>query len=155
MNVSPFVESPKEVVMKMLKLIDAKPNEILYDLGSGDGRIIIIASKEFGTKSVGIELRDYLVKKALEEVKKFKLEDKVEILNDDFFNVDVSKADIITLYLTTSANEKLRPKLEKELKDNVRVVSHDYEIRGWNPVKIIKDDPQGHTIYVYIYRRMY
>jgi protein-L-isoaspartate O-methyltransferase len=151
MNVAPFVESPQDVVKKMLQLVQPKPDEILYDMGSGDGRIIIMAAKDFGLRCVGIEIREDLVRRAMAEIKRFNLDSRIKVMNDDFFNVDVSNADIITLYLTTSANEKLRPKLEKELRSGVRVVSHDYEIRGWRPTKISRDDPPGHTIYLYVF----
>jgi predicted RNA methylase len=151
MNVAPFVESPQDVVKKMLELVEPKNGEILYDMGSGDGRIIIMAAKDFGLRCVGIEIREDLVKRAIAEIKRFNLESKIKVINDDFFNVDISDADIVTLYLTTSANEKLRPKLEKELKAGARVVSHDYEIRGWRPTKVSRDDPPGHTIYLYVY----
>jgi len=151
MNVAPFVESPQDVVKKMLELVEPKNGEILYDMGSGDGRIIIMAAKDFGLRCVGIEIREDLVKRAIAEIKRFNLESKIKVINDDFFNVDISDADIVTLYLTTSANEKLRPKLEKELKAGARIVSHDYEIRGWRPTKVSRDDPPGHTIYLYVY----
>lgn len=151
MNVAPFVESPQEVVKKMLQLVEPKDNELLYDMGSGDGRIIIMAAKDFGLRCVGIEIREDLVRRTMAEIKRFNLESRIKVINDDFFNVDISNADIVTLYLTTSANEKLRPKLEKELKAGARVVSHDYEIRGWKPTKISRDDPPGHTIYLYVY----
>jgi len=151
MNVSPFVETPLDVVKKMLQLTSPKPDEILYDLGSGDGRIVITAAKEFNLRSIGIEIREDLFKRAITEIKRLNLSDRIKVINEDFFNVDISDADIVTLYLTTSANEKLRPKLEKELKSGTRVVSHDYEIRGWVPSKIVKDDPIGHTIYFYIF----
>ncbi|MCP8317547.1 MAG: class I SAM-dependent methyltransferase [archaeon] len=151
MNVAPFVESPQDVVKKMLELAKPKNDEVLYDMGSGDGRIIITAAKDFGLHCIGIEIREDLVKRARAEIRRLNLESRIKVINDDFFSVDVSNADIVTLYLTTSANEKLRPKLEKELKSGARVVSHDYEIRGWKPTKVSRDDPPGHTIYLYIF----
>jgi hypothetical protein len=151
MNVSPFVESPTYVVRKMLQLVEPKPDEILYDMGSGDGRILIMAAKEFQLRCIGIEIRQDLFKRSMDEVKRLNLESRIKIINGDFFNVNISNADIVTLYLNVLANEKLRPKLEKELKIGTRVVSHDYEIRGWKPTKIVKDDPIGHNIYLYIF----
>ncbi len=151
MNVSPFVESPTYVVRKMLQLAEPKPDEILYDMGSGDGRILIMAAKEFQLRCIGIEIRQDLFKRSMNEVKKLNLESRIKIINGDFFNVNISNADIVTLYLNVLANEKLRPKLEKELKIGTRVVSHDYEIRGWKPTKIVKDDPIGHNIYLYTF----
>ncbi|MEM3383797.1 MAG: class I SAM-dependent methyltransferase [Nitrososphaerales archaeon] len=151
MDVSPFVESPIQVVKKMLQLAEPKPGEILYDMGSGDGRILIIAAKEFNLRCVGIEIRQDLFKRSLDEVKRLNLEDRIKIINADFFNVNISDADIVTLYLNSSANEKLRPKLEKELKVGTRVVSHDYEIKGWMPTKVVRNDPIGHNIYLYVF----
>ncbi|MCP8313981.1 MAG: class I SAM-dependent methyltransferase, partial [archaeon] len=112
MNVAPFVESPIDVVRKMLQLVEPKPDEILYDLGSGNGRILITAAKEFHLRCIGIEIRQDLFKKAIDEIKWLNLESRIKMINEDFFNVNISNADIVTLYLTTLANEKLRPKLE-------------------------------------------
>ncbi|MEM3531341.1 MAG: rRNA adenine N-6-methyltransferase family protein [Nitrososphaerales archaeon] len=145
------MESPQEVIKKMLQLVEPKNGELLYDMGSGDGKIILMAAKDFGLRCVGIEIREDLAKRSMAEIKRFNLEGRIKVINGDFFSVDISDADIVTLYLTTSANEKLRPKLERELKVGARVVSHDYEIRGWKPTKISKDDPPGHTIYLYVY----
>jgi hypothetical protein len=152
---APFVASPTPVVRQMLILADLKPGEILYDLGSGDGRAVIMATKDFGAKSVGIELRDDLTKRALENIEKLDLYEKPQIIQKDIFNVDLSSANVVFLYLTTSANEKIKPKLEAELKPGARVVSHDYEILGWNPSKVDNfcENPRlgypSHTLYVY------
>ena len=155
MSVAPFVASPLTVVRQMLVLSGLKQDEILYDLGSGDGRVAIMAAQEFGAKSVGIELQRDLVKRAVEKISKLNLENRVKIVNNNFFKVDIASADVITLYLTTSANTKIKPKLESELKPGARVVSHDYEIVGWKPIKIDKfcENPAlgypMHTLYVY------
>ena len=139
----------------MLILAELKPGEVVYDLGSGDGRVVIMAAKEFGARAVGVELRGDLVKRALNEVMKLHLESRVKIVQDDLFKVDVNPADIVTLYLTTSANKKIKPKLESELKPGARVVSHDYAIPGWKTFKVNKfcENPRlgypSHTIYVY------
>jgi len=152
---APFVASPASVVRQMLILSGLKSGEILYDLGSGDGRAVIMAAKDFGAKSFGIELRDDLAKKALISIHELGLEDKTKILNNDIFDVDLSDANVVFLYLTTSANERLKPKLETELKSGTRVVSHDYEILGWKPKKIDNfcENPKlgypSHTLYVY------
>lgn len=157
--IAPFVASPYPVIRKMLTLAGVKPNEMLYDLGCGDGRIVIMAAKEFGARAVGIELRSDLAKKAIRKVREERLEDRVKIVNDDLFNVDISDADIVTLYLTTSANSKVKIKLEKELKEGVRVVSHDYEIIGWKPIKAERfcENPHfgypSHTIFLYRFHR--
>jgi tRNA A58 N-methylase Trm61 len=139
----------------MLVLAELKPGEIVYDLGSGDGRVVIMAAQEFGAKAVGVELRGDLARRALNEVMKVNLESEVKIVQDDLFNIDISTADIVTLYLTTSANKKIKPKLESELKPGARVVSHDYAIPGWKTFKLNKFcenqnlEYPSHTIYVY------
>jgi predicted RNA methylase len=139
----------------MLKLADLKAGEVLFDLGAGDGRTVIMAAKAFGARAVGVELREYLAKKALSTIYNNSLSDRVTIVNDDMFNVNLTSADVVFLYLTTSANEKIRPKLEEELKKGVRVVSHDYEIVGWKPLKVENfcENPKlgypSHTIYLY------
>ena len=155
MFIAPFVATPTPVVRQMLILAELKPGEKLYDLGSGDGRTIIMAAKDFGAKSVGVELREYLVKRALGNIQELGLEKKAQIFQDDIFKVDLSKADVVFLYLTTSANEKVKPKLETELKPGARIVSHDYEILGWKPSKVDNfcENPRlgypSHTLYVY------
>ena len=148
----PFIASPPEVVRKMLELAKVGSEDVLYDLGSGDGRILITAVEEFGVKkAVGVEAREDLVKTSTEEVRKRGLEDRITIIHGDMHQVPIGEADVVTLFLTTSANERLRPKLERELKDGARVVSHDYEILGWKPVKV--ESLGQHTIYLYIFRR--
>jgi tRNA A58 N-methylase Trm61 len=155
MFIAPFVATPLPVVKHMLTLAEIKPGEILYDLGCGDGRVVIMAAQEFGARAVGVEMREDLAKQATGKVSEMRLEDRVKIVQGDMFKVDLSQADVITLYLTTSANDKVKPKLEAELKSGTRVVSHDYEILGWRPVKIDNfcENPKlgypSHTIYVY------
>jgi len=148
MSIAPFVQTPLEVAKKMLDLSQIKPGEVLYDLGCGDGRLIILAAKDVGAKSTGIELREDLVERARTEIKRLNLEDKVKVIQGNFFDVNISDANVVTLYLTSSANERLRPKLEAELKAGVRVVSHDFKVPGWKPIGIY-DELLGHTIYTY------
>lgn len=155
MYIAPFVASPPQVVRRMLVLAELKPGEIFYDLGAGDGRTVIMAAQEFGARAVGIELREDLAKKALQTVYQLGLQDRVTILHSNLFDVDISPADVVFLYLTTSANEKVKPKLEAELKPGARVVSHDYEIVGWKPAKVEEfcENPKlgypSHTLYLY------
>lgn len=155
MFIAPFVATPTPVVRQMLILAELKSGEILYDLGSGDGRAVIMAAKDFGAKSVGVELREDLVKRALSNIHELSLETKAQVFQNDIFKVDLSQADVVFLYLTTSANEKVKPKLETELKSGARIVSHDYEILGWKPSKIDNfcENPRlgypSHTLYVY------
>ncbi len=155
MFIAPFVPSPSSVVEYMLKLAGLKSGEVLFDMGSGDGRTVIFGAKNFGARGVGIELREDLAKKALGNIYESGLEDRVTIINDDMFNVNLTAADVVYLYLTTSANEKIKPKLELDLKKDARIVSHDYEIVGWRPEKVTNfcENPvlgyPSHTIYLY------
>ncbi|RJS84589.1 methyltransferase domain-containing protein [Candidatus Bathyarchaeota archaeon] len=155
MFISPYVASPIPVIKRMLTLAELKPNEILYDLGCGDGRTLIIAAQEFGARAVGVELREDLARQAANKVRELGLEDRVKVIYGDLFKVDISPADVVFLYLTTSANEKVRPKLEAELKKGARVVSHDYEIIKWKALKVERfcENPKlgypSHTLYLY------
>jgi SAM-dependent methyltransferase len=151
--VAPYVNSPEPVVLKMLQMAHLKPGETLYDLGCGDGRIIIMAAEQFRVKAIGVELAPREVKKANEEVKKHHLQASVRVIQGNMLQQDLSPADVITLYLTTTANESLRPNLERYLRNNARVVSYDYPIPGWRPVSSVDTEanPRGttHTIYLY------
>jgi len=155
MFIAPFVPSPSVVVEYMLKLADLKAGEVLFDMGAGDGRTVIMAAKTFGARGVGIELREDLAKRAMGIIHESGLDNRVTILNDDMFKVNLTSADVVYLYLTTSANDKIRPKLESDLKKGARVVSHDYEIIGWRPEKMetFCENPKlgypAHTIYLY------
>ena len=139
----------------MLMLANLKAGEVLFDLGAGDGRTVIMAAKAFGARAVGVELREDLAKKALSSIHDNGLADRVTIVHDDIFSVNLTSADVVFLYLTTSANEKIRPKLENDLRKGVRVISHDYEIVGWKPIKVENfcENPKlgypSHTIYLY------
>jgi len=155
MHISPFVASPMPVVRRLLTLAELRPGEVFFDLGAGDGRTIIMAAQEFGARAIGIELREDLAKQAMKRVYELGLQDRVKIIHDDLFHTDLSSADVVYLYLTTSANEKVKPKLEAELKKETRVVSHDYEIIGWKATKVERfcEDPRlgfpTHTLYLY------
>jgi tRNA A58 N-methylase Trm61 len=153
--IAPFVATPLPVVKQMLTLAEIKPGDIIYDLGCGDGRVVIMAAQDFGAQGIGVEMREDLAKQALGKISDLGLEGRVKIVHGDMFKVDISQANVITLYLTTSANDKVKPKLEAELKPGTRVISHDYEILGWRPIKIDNfcENPRlgypSHTIYVY------
>ncbi len=149
-SLAPYVVSPQEIVDRMLELADLKPGEKLYDLGSGDGRILITAVMRFKAKAVGVEISDDLVNTANTRIRKLGLDNDAQVLHANFLDVDLSPADVVTLYLATDANEMLRPQFEKYLKNGARVVSHDYEVPGWKP-NVVDKDPEhhGHTIYLY------
>ncbi len=150
-SLAPYVPSPQPIVEKMLEAAKVKPGELVYDLGSGDGRVLITAAKKFKARSVGVEISPKLVKQARERIKREGLEDKCRVIQGDLREVDLSDADVVVLYLLTSSNELLRPRLERSLKPGARVVSHDFEIREWNPVRVVQAEAHGriHSIYVY------
>src|SRR4030043_1015009 len=111
MFIAPFVPSPVVVIQHMLKLADLRAGEVLFDLGAGDGRTVIMAAKTFGARAVGIEMREDLAKRAMSVIHDNGLGDRVTIVNGDMFKVDLSAADVVFLYLTTSANERVKPKM--------------------------------------------
>ena len=148
MSCAPFVQTPIEVARKMIQLADLKLGQVLFDLGAGDGRLVIVAGRETDASAVGVEMRDDLVERARLEIKRLNLEDRVKMIHDDFFNVDLKNADAVTLYLTTSGNERLRPKLEGELKKGAKVISHDFKVGSWKPA-LVYNELLGHTIYTY------
>ena len=152
MSLAPFVASPQIVVERMLKLAKLKEGETLYDLGCGDGRIIITAATQFGANAVGVELDEGRYRKTLGRIRELNLEDKVTLIHGNLLKVDLRPADVVTLYLLTSANEKVKPNLEKHLRKGTRVVSHDFEIPGWRPIRIEEVSESygfSHTIYLY------
>jgi len=132
----------------MLELTKIKRDDILYDLGCGDGRALTLAAKKYGIKAVGIEKNPLLFWLCKRNIRKNKLEDKIKIIKKDFLKENLSKASIIFVYLSRGMNERLRPKLEKELKKGARVVSADHEFKGWKEIKRIKT---GH-FYSHLYK---
>ena len=137
----------------MLKLAGVKAGDTVYDLGCGDGRIVIMAAEKFGAKGVGVELDDELFAQTNQRVKDLHLEDKVRIIHGDLMEVDLSPATVVTLYLLPSSNIKVRPNLEMYLKKGSRVVSHDFEIAGWKTSKTeqmeTEDFGRVHTLFLY------
>lgn len=132
----------------MLEVAKATRDDVLCDLGCGDGRILTTAVKDFGVKAAfGYEIREDLFKTASAEVQKQNLLERVRIFNKDLFSADLKEATLITLYLTTYANERLKPKLRAEARPGSRIVSHDFMINGWRPTR--KENYNEHTIYVY------
>lgn len=150
-RMAPSVPSPQNVVEKMLEAAKLKAGETVYDLGSGDGRVLITAAQRFGAKAVGIEISPKEVQASQERIKTLKLDNRIQVIEGDMMSADISAADVVTLYLLTASNDILRPHLEKSLKPGTRVVCHDYPIRGWNPVAVEEIDAyrRPHKIYVY------
>jgi SAM-dependent methyltransferase len=148
----PFVPTPPEVIDRMLEMARVKSNDMIYDIGSGDGRIIIQAAKKYGVKGVGIEIDHDLVQKARDNAVREKVEHLVEFRVQDAFTADVSPASVVTVYMLPEFNAKLRPMLEKQLRPGSRVVSHDFEIRGWKPNRIERMKGgfmHDHTIFLF------
>jgi cyclopropane fatty-acyl-phospholipid synthase-like methyltransferase len=154
----PYVPSPIEVVDRMLEFAGVKKGDIVFDIGSGDGRMVIQAAKKYGARGVGIELDPRLVQLARAEAKREGVDQLVEFRQGDAFKADVSPATVVTLYMLPSFNRLFRPILEKQLKPGTRIVVHDYPIEGWNPVKWeempLMDTrpevaPHNHILYLY------
>src|SRR5262249_18045484 len=139
------------IVERMLEAGHVKPGDMVYDLGSGDGRIVITAAQKFGARAVGVEIRPDLVRMAQERIHTLGLEERVRMLEDSALRIDLSPADVVTMCLMTSSNERMKPNLEKYLKHGARVVSNEFPIRGWRTVEVmqIKTGAMSHTIYVY------
>ena len=132
----PFVRTTPEVIDRMLELARVNPSDVVYDIGSGDGAIIIRAAKKYGVRGVGIEIDQELVLKARGNAFREKVEHLVEFRIQDAFTADVSPATVVTLYMLPEFNARLRPILERQLKPGSRVVSHDYPIEGWVPDRV-------------------
>lgn len=150
-RLAPYVTSPISVVDKMLEAAGLRSGDTLYDLGCGDGRIVLAAAKGFGAKAVGVEISDALAKRARQQAESLGLQDQVRIVTGDMMTVDVSPASVVSLYLMTEANETLRPKLERELKAGARVVSLEFKVRGWKPSKVEKVELHNHPYTIYVY----
>jgi predicted RNA methylase len=148
----PFVPTPIEVVKKMIELANPKPNELLIDLGCGDGRIIRYASKEYGCKSIGIEINPLLINYTNKKIIEEKI-NNAKIIHGNLFKYDFSKANILTLYLTPKAIEFLKPKLMQMLLNGSRIICHDFPIKDLKPKIIeevkIKYSPRIHRVYLY------
>jgi SAM-dependent methyltransferase len=151
-NLAPNVRSPQRAVDRMLEIAKLKPGETLYDLGCGEGQILITAAQRYNVKGVGIEISRALAQTAAEKVRKARLQDQITIVHGDFMRTDLSKANVVSLYLAPLANESLRPNLEHYLRPHTRVVSYDYPIAEWKPIDTADwQGPSGavHTIYLY------
>jgi len=141
-----FVPTPTEVVQAMLKLAKVGPKDVLYDLGSGDGRIAIAAVKDFGAlRATGIDIDPQRIKEAEENRQKAGVGDKVRFLNQDLFTTNISDATVVTLYLLPSLNVKLIPKLKSELKPGTRIVSHAFDMGDWKPEQTL--DVNGRSVF--------
>jgi len=147
-----FVPTPQDIVDKMLTLANVKKTDVVYDLGCGDGRIVVTAAKKYGCKAVGVDLDPECIKWAREMVEKEKVSELVSIEQKDLFTVDLAKADVVALYLLPKLNVKLLPQLAK-LKPGARIVSHTFPIEGIQPDQVMchtsSEDGVEHTLYLW------
>ncbi len=150
-SLAPYVTSPQQIVDKMLEAAELKPGELVYDLGSGDGRVVLTAVQKFNAKAVGVELDEKLAKAATEKIRKLGLQNRAKVIQGNMLEVDISPADVVVIYLTTESNDILRPALEKQLRPGTRVVSHDFQVRGWTPIRVASAQAhtRNHQIYIY------
>jgi tRNA1(Val) A37 N6-methylase TrmN6 len=152
---APVYSTPQTIVEKMLQLGGLKAGEKMFDLGSGDGRIVIMAAQKFHAQAVGIELNKDLAKSSSDKIRKLKLEQAATIVNGDLLKQDYSSADLITVYLFPGFIDKVRPLLDQQLKKGARVVAHDFEFKNWTPEKVekIADDGEGRSHTLFLYRK--
>jgi tRNA1(Val) A37 N6-methylase TrmN6 len=154
-RLAPYYPTPETIVVRMLELGSLKAGEKMFDLGSGDGRIVIAAARTFHADAVGVEFDKDLYRQSLDLIRKLGLEKSAQIINGDILRQDYSSADLITVYLSVNSNDKVRPLLERQLKKGARIVAHDFEFRAWVPAKVekIEDDGEGRSHTLYLYRR--
>ena len=149
----PYVPMPEDIIPIALKLASLKRNETVFDLGSGDGRILIVAARDFHAMAMGVEIRKRLVKNCLAKVKELGLSGRVKILCRNFKEVGLGRADVLALYLSGYTLSLLMPKFTKELKPGTRIVNFDFPILGWTPKRVVEIVPRGwrkaHPIYLY------
>jgi len=144
----PFIPTSLDTAKRMLELAEVRPRDVVYDLGCGDGRLLVLAAESFeAERVVGYEIRRDLCKTALKEIQARNLKERVTIVNGDLFDADLSEATVITLYLSYGVNKALEPKLRTEAGPGTRIVSHDFEIPGWKAKRKVRS--HGDTIYLY------
>jgi protein-L-isoaspartate O-methyltransferase len=153
-KLAPYYPTPESIVKRMLDLGELKAGEKMFDLGSGDGRIVIMAAQKFGADATGVELDNDLWRQSTEKIRKLGLQKQARIIHGDILEQDYSSADLIAVYLLPVSNDRVRPILEKQLKKGARVVAHDFEFSDWTPAKIvdIDDDGEGrsHRLFLYV-----
>jgi len=152
-RISPYVSTPHRVVEKMLELAGVGPDDTVYDLGSGDGRIVIAAAQKYGARAVGVEIRSELAEQSSKEIARLGLEKSARIIHGDMFEVNPTRATVVTLYQLTEVNKRLRPLLEKTLRPGTRVVSVDFQVLGWDPEKtqiVTSDAGTEYKLFLYV-----
>ena len=151
-KIVPYVPTPQEIVDRMLELAQVKKGDVVYDLGSGDGRIVITAAKKYGVKAIGFEIDPDRIKESRENIRKEGVGNLVEIRQQDIRTVDLSQVSVLTMYLLPEVNLMIRPNIWKQMKSGSRVVSHDFDMGDWQPAKTesIKDrSGWDHTLYLW------
>lgn len=153
-KLAPYYPTPQSIVKKMLELAELRPGEKMFDLGSGDGRIVIMAAQKFKADAVGVEYDEDLCKQSLKRIRKLGLEKTAHIVHGDIMQQDYSSADVITVYLLPESNAKIAPMLERQLRKGTRIVAHDFDFADWTPAKTVDIDNDGagrsHRLYLYV-----
>src|SRR5579863_7918169 len=154
-KLAPYYPTPEIIVDKMLQLGGLKAGEKMFDLGSGDGRLVIAAARKFKADATGVELDDSLYRQSMDKIRSLGLAATARVIHGDLLKQDYSSADLLTVYLLPVGNDKVTPILEKQLKKGARIVAHDFEFTAWKPEKIqdIDDDGEGRSHRLYLYRR--
>jgi len=147
----PYVQTPHEVVAQMLRLAGVDRNDVVYDLGSGDGRLVIAAARDFGARGVGVEIDPRLVARSVESARRAGVGDRVTFREQDLFQTDLADATVVTLYLSPALILRLRPKLLRELRAGARIVSHDFDMGDWSPARALRIDVRERASQVYLW----
>ena len=148
----PDVRTPLVVVNEMLRLANVNANDVVYDLGSGDGRIVIAAARDRGARGVGYEIDPALVAQATERARRLGLADRISFHQQDLFQADLRPATVVTLYLGMDLNRRIRPRLQSELRPGTRIVSHNYDMDDWTPTQTLQVESHegSHTLYLWV-----
>jgi len=151
----PYVSTPHEVVDAMLKLARVGPGDVVYDLGCGDGRFVIAAAREFGARGVGVDIDPARIAEANAAAEREGVADRVRFLRQDLFDVNLSPATVVTLFLLPELNDRLAPKMRRELRPGARIVSHRWTIRGWPPDEaiLVEVDEARHEAFLWVNRK--
>ncbi|MDQ1279737.1 MAG: hypothetical protein QG670_999 [Thermoproteota archaeon] len=149
---SGFSPTPEEVARKMMEVAHLKRGEVFYDLGSGDGTLLIIAAKEFGACAIGIEIQEKLVKDSRKRIRSLNLGKMIRVVKGDYFKADIRDANVLTLYLIPEALERLKLKLTKELRKGARIVVYKYPMEGWTPKEVHETNAENAKAKVFLYQ---